>query len=243
MDTSLLSQLTARGMRFIFPALCPLCSAEVNTSGLCSSCWTQVQLISANACTQCGIPFAHDQILARCGNCLREPPEFDAATAAMVYNDTSRQLVLALKYGDRQDIAPVLARMMRAKTLPFIIDADLVMPLPLHPTRFFSRRFNQSAELCRHLLNGTPHKHKFCSDLLLRSKKTPSQGRKTRQQRHDMMRGAFEVPAPNRAQIKDKHIVLIDDVLTTGASLSSAARALKKAGANKVSVSVAARVC
>jgi ComF family protein len=243
-DKALLNNLGARLVQFIFPILCPICSREISDSGICSSCWGELQLISTNACQQCGVPFAYQPLIDRCGNCLHSPPDFDTTAAAMVYGETSKQLILALKYGDRQDIAPVLAAMMLPKTLPLITSADLVMPLPLHPTRFFKRRFNQSAELCRHMLKATPNQlDKFSTKSLIRVKKTPSQGRKTRRQRIDMMRGAFRVPKTEKANVDGRHILLIDDVLTTGASLSSAAKALKQAGAKTVSVSVAARVC
>ncbi|MCE2517315.1 MAG: ComF family protein [Alphaproteobacteria bacterium] len=244
MGAELITQIAATVGRFIFPQLCPICASEVTASGVCTACWPSLTLISGNACRQCGTPFPYQPLLDRCGNCLRQPPDFDAACCALVYGESSRQLVLGLKHSDRQDIAPVLAAMMLPNTLPMMMAADYLVPLPLHPRRFFSRRYNQSAELCRHLLRAAPElMPKYAPELLLRVKKTPPQGHKTRQQRISSMRGAFLVPPHLTPLVKDAHVLVIDDVLTTGASLSSAARALKRAGAKTVSVSTAARVC
>ena len=244
MATDLMIRIAATVGRFIFPRLCPICTSEVTASGVCTSCWPKLTLITGNACRQCGTPFPYQPLLDTCGNCLRQPPDFDAACAALVYGEVSRQLVLGLKHGDRQDIAPVLAAMMLPKTLPMMQAADWLIPLPLHPTRFLARRFNQSAELCRQLLAAAPElAPKYAPELLVRVKKTPPQGHKTRQQRQQAMRGAFLVPPHLKPRAKDAQMLIIDDVMTTGASLSSAARALKRAGAKTVSVSAAARVC
>lgn len=240
----MLEMIAASITRFVFPQLCALCDDEVTQTGLCASCWSDINLISEMACRQCGTPFGHQQMQDICGNCLKDPPNFDYAAAAMTYNDGSRQLLLRFKHGDRQDIAPVLANMMASSTLPMIKEADFILPLPLHRTRFLSRRFNQSAELCRFLLKHAPdHRHKFSTHILLRHKRTPPQGHKTKAQRRNAVAGAFNVPADQRPIIKGKHILIIDDVMTTGASLSSAAKTLKRAGAAVVSVAVVARVC
>ena len=240
----MLEMIRASVTRFIFPQLCALCDDEVTQAGLCASCWSDISLISDMACAQCATPFGHQQLHAICGNCLKDPPTFDHAAAAMTYNDGSRQLLLRFKHGDRQDIAPVLANMMAPATLPMINKADFILPLPLHRTRLLARRFNQSAELCRFLLQRTPeHQHKYNTHILLRHKRTPPQGHKTKAQRRNAMAGAFNVPADQRPMIKGKHILIIDDVMTTGASLSSAANTLKRAGAGIISVAVVARVC
>ena len=239
--------LLSMAERLIAPHLCPACDAEQFNRGLCGACWAKLTLISDQACPQCGIPFSLPVILgepaSRCGNCRANAPDFDAAVSAVVYADPARHMILAFKHGDRQDIAPVLAQLMVAKTRPLMEQADLVLPLPLHRTRFFKRRFNQSAELLRHL-------HHLCrgditvnTKILIRKKATTPQGYKTKAQRIEAMRGAFDVPKHHRATIKNAHILIIDDVLTTGASLSSAARCLKRAGAARVSVSTVARVC
>jgi len=227
----------------LVPPSCPLCFSLVEGGGLCPDCWRGVKLGTNLACRKCALPFNHDGGNPVCGGCLIKPQDFDEAVAGMVYDGAARKMILGLKYGDRHDITPILATMMLGKTLPLLHAADTIVPIPLHPIRFFQRRYNQSAELARHLIDcaGLP-KEIFRPDLLCRARNTPIQGRKTRRQRQENVKMAFAVTASAGASIRGRHILLIDDVLTTGATLSSAARCLKRAGAEKVSVSVAARV-
>lgn len=233
--------------RFVAPHLCPVCDTEVTDHGLCSQCWTALKFISNQACHQCGSPFDIPMVNAStghiCGQCLIDPPDFDHAVSAMVYADPARHMILALKHGDRHDITPILAQLMAPKTLALIDQADVILPLPLHRTRFLRRRFNQSAELTRQLLALHGGGKTMATTVLIRQKATPPQGHKSKAQRIAAMRGAFYVPPNQRPQIKDKSILIIDDVLTTGASLSSAARCLKRAGISKIMVSTVARVC
>ena len=229
--------------RLLAPYLCLICDAEVTDPGLCLACWPKLSLITSNACHHCGLPFDTPVITPICGDCHIDPPDFDHAVSSLVYADPARQMILGFKHGDRQDMAPILARIMVPKTLPLIERVDFVLPLPLHRWRFFRRRFNQSAELARHLTNQAGRFDKFNTHLLIRQKATPPQGRKTKAQRIATMRGAFHVPKGQRRHLADAHFLLIDDVLTTGASLSSAARCLKHHGAKQVSISTLARVC
>ena len=233
--------------QLIAPHLCPVCDAMVTDRGLCSQCWVDLKLISAQACHQCGVPFDIPMIDPLkghvCGQCLMDPPDFDHAVSALVHSDPARHLILALKHGDRQYIAPVLARMMAPETLPLIDKADFILPLPLHRRRFFKRRFNQSAELTRQILAIHGGGRVMDTKILIRRKATAPQGQKSKAQRIAAMRGAFHVPEDQQHRIKGKHILIIDDVLTTCASLSSAARRLKRAGAATITVSTVARVC
>ena len=221
--------------QMIAPHLFPVCDAEVADRGLCSNCWIDLKLISSQACEQCGMPFDIPQIDHLkgqvCGQCLIDPPDFDHAVLALVYADPARHMILALKHGDRQDIAPVLARIMAPKTIPLIDKAYFILPLQLHRSRFFKRRFNQSAELTRQILALHVGGRMMDTKILIRKKATPPQGKKSKAQRIEAMRGAFHVTTDQRHRIKGKHILLINDVLTTGASLSSTARCLKHAGA------------
>lgn len=231
-------------LAMLVPPLCPLCSGLTADGGICADCWHGLSLITETACQRCALPFPHGGGSAICGNCLAHPPGFDRGVAALAYNDTARQLILAFKHGDRLDIAPVLARLMLPASRGLLEQADIIIPLPLHPKRFLKRRFNQSAELGRHLtaLAGLPQ-DRLQHGLLLRRRNTPSQARMTRLQRQRNVAGAFTLAAGAKAVIAGKSILLIDDVLTTGASLSAAATCLKRAGAETVAVSVAARVC
>ena len=230
--------------RFALPSYCTICDNEVDTPGICYECWPQLNLITDNACLHCGSRFEYRSPLVTCGDCLRDPPDFDDAIATAAYSGIMKDMVIALKHGDRLDIAPVLAKIMAPKMLPLLNEADFILPLPLHRRRFFKRRFNQSAELARHLMIfGNISMDKLNTRILIRHKSTSPQGHKSKSQRISAMRGAFSVPDDQIEMINDKHIIIIDDVMTTGASLSSAARALKKKGAKRVSACVAARVC
>lgn len=237
------TMLKASG-RLIIPDLCVACENSVDQRGLCNDCWPTLQLITDNSCRQCGYLFEHRSPLDRCGECLRDPPHFDDAIAAARYSGVMKDMVIALKHADRQDIAPVLANMMAPRMISVLKEADFILPLPLHQKRFLKRRFNQSAELARHVMRiGDIPIDKLNTRILIRHKSTAPQGHKTRSQRISSMRGAFQVPEDQREIIKSKHIVIIDDVLTTGASMSSAAQCLKRNGAKRVSACVAARVC
>lgn len=229
--------------RLIVPYLCPLCDQEIGNPGLCGICWSCLKFITNPACLHCGRPFEIPLPRHICLGCQIDPPDYDHAVAALIYADPTRQLILGLKHGDRQDIAPILAQLMLPKTQSLIQDADYVLPLPLHRRRFFKRRFNQSAELARYLTRRAGHRGKLNTKLLLRRKNTESQGHKTKAQRIQSMRGAFFVPPDQKHHVMGRHILIIDDVQTTGASLSSAARSLKRAGARRVSVSTLALVC
>jgi ComF family protein len=154
----------------------------------------------------------------------------------------SRRLILGLKYAKRHDVTPAIARMMANAGSTCLQETDWIIPLPLHWTRYYQRGFNQSAELARAVIKAAHiPADKYRPDLLKRIKKTKSQGHKNRQQRHRNMQGAFQVTDPDNC-IKNASVLIIDDVLTTGASLSSAAKCLKKAGAKHVAVLLAARV-
>ena len=179
------------------PPLCPLCGGLTIGNGLCTLCWQDMCLANL-ACKRCAIPFAHDGVMGGassiCGQCLTEPPHFDGVVAAMIYNDTARNLILALKHGDRFDIAPILAKIMLRGSIGFLSPADAVIPLPLHSRRFFKRRFNQSAEIARYLISeaGLPH-DKMKPELLYRKVNTPSQGGMTKKERKRNLQGAFAV--------------------------------------------------
>lgn len=207
--------------------------------GYSAAAWTRIRFLDGPVCDGCGIPFEYDPG-ARCAACLAKPRAFDAARAACLYDETSRDPILKLKHADRVDLAPMLARWISRAAAELIEEADAIAPVPLHPLRLLGRRYNQAAEIARPLaaMTGTP----YLPDALVRRRATASQGGKSGSGRRRNVAGAFDVPARRRRQVEGLRILLIDDVLTTGATAEGCARALKAAGAARVDLAVVARV-
>jgi len=225
----------------LLPPQCLSCRQVVAAPGtLCGVCFATLRFLSAPCCAACGIPFEFDLggADALCGACIRARPSYDRARAVFRYDDASRGLILAFKHGDRIDAAPAYARWLARAGHALIADADLIAPVPLHWTRLFHRRYNQSALLTNALarLAGLP----AAPDLLRRRRRTPSQGGLGRAERVRNVRGAFAVRTGR--PVAGKRILLIDDVLTTGATVEACATALRKAGAASVDVLTLARV-
>lgn len=198
--------------------------------------WQELNFVSGAKCSCCGIPledsFAPDVL---CGACIAEAPIFDSARAPLIYDDVSRQLILALKHAGRKDGVKLMANLMK-DACEKIDHADLIIPVPLHWTRLFSRGFNQSAWLAQEIsrLSGA----KWCPHTLIRKRKTESQNGKSFVGRRRNMDGAFQV----KKSVKGQNILLIDDVFTTGATVRACARTLKHAGAQSVDVITLLRV-
>lgn len=226
----------------LLPAQCMLCNAEVDEPGrVCAGCWPSLSFIAAPFCPCCGTPFAvpvPDGLV--CGACLRQPPRFARARAVFVYDGGGRDLVLRFKRGDRTDLAPGLAGLMRQAGAELLSQCDLIAPVPLHPRRLWRRRFNQSGLLAHALaeLSGRP----LQLDLLQRRKFTRSLGHAGRQERRRILAGTIAINPRLGAIIRGRRILLIDDVLTTGATASACCRALLQAGAISVDVLTLARV-
>jgi len=207
--------------------------------GLSAAAWSRIQFLDGPVCDGCGVPFEYD-IGGRCAACLARPRAFDAARAACLYDDTSREPILKLKHADRLDLAPLFARWLSRAARDLLEEADAIAPVPLHPSRLLSRRYNQAAEIARPLskLSGVA----YLPDALIRRRATETQGGKSGSGRKRNVSGAFQVPPGRARRVEGKRILLIDDVLTTGATAEGCARALKAAGAVRVDVAVVARV-
>jgi ComF family protein len=224
------------------PPLCPACREPLGEgAGLCPSCWSQLSLIEPPYCARLGIPFPYDPgpgLLSM--EAIANPPAYDRARAAVRYDDIARALVTRFKYGDRLDLAPMLARWMARAGRELLAGADGLVPVPLHWRRLWARRFNQSAALAAAIssLAGVPME----GAVLKRARATPQQVGLNKAERAVNVQGAFKVAASERAEIAGKRLVLVDDVLTSGATAEACARALLRGGAAHVDVLVFARV-
>ncbi len=224
----------------LFPPLCIGCRGAVGQAGFCAQCWSAITFLDGPGCACCGLPFAvaldGDTL---CAGCLAKPPAFDKARAILAYDDNSRSAILALKHADRLDLVPGFSRWLSRTGHSLVEETDLIVPVPLHRLRLWRRRYNQSAELARRL--AADCKRPFEPFALTRSRATPSQGAMAgaKARRRNVLR-AFRVPDPGK--VKGKRVLLLDDVLTTGATVEACARALKRAGAERVHVLVLARV-
>lgn len=228
--------------RLLFPPVCPGCRRMVTQPfTLCGACWPKLRFIEQPWCEVLGIPFAYEMgqgIVS--AEAIANPPPFARARSAVSYSGVAQQMVLSLKFGDRTELAPAMARwMMRAGT-ELLRDADVVVPVPLHSRRFFQRRFNQSAELARALcgLSGKP----FLPDAVKRIRATRQQVGLGAREREENLRGAFHVPQQAGIHVHGKHILVVDDVYTTGTTVAALAKTLRRAGAVQIDVLTFARV-
>lgn len=223
----------------LLPPRCLKCGATVGSAdGLCARCWRDMTFLGAPCCACCGRPFDYDLGAdALCAACTRERPAFHRARAALRYDEASRTLVLAFKHGDRLHLAPALGAWMRRAGSALLAEADVIVPVPLHWTRLFARRYNQAAVLAHALAR--PEGPVVGADWLVRRRRTPSQGKRNATARRRNVAGAFALRRGRSVQ--GKRVLLVDDVLTTGATLSECARVLLRAGAVRVDALTLAR--
>lgn len=226
----------------LLPHRCLACGVLVDAPGvLCPACWAEVAFIGPPCCEACGLPFEYDEGDGMlCGECTARPPPFRRARAAVLYGPASRRLILDFKHGDRTEAAPAFAGWMVRAAADLIATAEVIVPVPLHWTRLFARRFNQAALLAYAIgrQSGLP----VAPDVLVRRRRTPSQGHLGRSARRRNVAGAFIVPPGRAARVVDRRVLLVDDVMTTGATLAACTRALLRAGAQSVDVATLARV-
>ncbi|MEI8295475.1 MAG: ComF family protein [Alphaproteobacteria bacterium] len=239
-----LSSLCQHVIDSLLPPRCLRCGENVSTSHtLCSGCWARLTFISAPQCCLCGWPFAFaadDQYI--CGSCLRKPPLFTKATAVFRYDEGIKPLILRFKHGDALDLSPRLSLWMAeaGKKADLFSSITALVPVPLHWRRLFMRRYNQASVLAQAIARTVDIP---CHTSWLRRKKaTPPQGSGSKKQRFTNVRGAFRVPPSKKDAVQGSRILLIDDVFTTGATLTECAKVLLKQGAAEVRVLTLARV-
>lgn len=225
----------------IFPPRCPLCGEGILAqTGLCAACWSDLVIPGDPSCSLCQRPFP-DTIRdgSVCAPCLAAPPRHDGIAAGTLYSDASRQLVLSFKRGRHIALAPMMARLIAAR-MQFASTDWLLVPVPLHRWRLWRRGFNQAALLAREIarLQGMD----IAVDALVRTRATPPLGGLGSRARAKALAGAIAINRTHAARLKGAKIVLVDDVLTSGATSGACVAALKRAGAEKVAIACFARV-
>lgn len=233
--------LAGSALDLVYPPACAGCGVLLGSrAGLCPRCWSKLALIERPYCEVLGTPFSHDLgpgILS--ADAIANPPPFDRLRSVALYDDLARVLVHALKYRDRTDLAPMMAGWMLRAGDGTVEAADAIVPVPLHRFRLLWRKFNQSSELARGLggLSGRP----VLVDAVRRTKRTRRQIGLGPRAREENVRGAFTVTPEGREALFGRRVVLVDDVYTTGATVSAVTRALKRAGAADITVLTFAR--
>lgn len=238
----LLSDSLAPAVDLIYPPRCPLCGEGIERqTGLCAPCWSTLVIPAEPQCASCQRPLeveSRNENLM-CVVCMADPPRHSGITSATLYTDASRKLVLTLKHGRKIALAPLMGRLIAAR-MPTFDDEPLLVPVPLHRWRLWQRGFNQAALLAQEL--GKACGMKLVLDALVRRKSTPSLGGLGKRARARALAGALAVHPKHADQIKGRSILLVDDVLTSGATSNAATRALLAAGATSVHIACFARV-
>ena len=236
--------MAGRALDLMLPPRCAACDSAVEVQGqLCPDCFARTQFITSPLCSHCGVPFTSvDQggTEALCPACRVNPPLFRAARGALRYDAQARRLILPLKHGDRVELAAILAPMMLRAGTALLQRADLLVPVPLHRRRLFQRKYNQAAVLA--FAVGRLAGREVLPDALMRTRRTAPLDEKSPEERAREVAGSLLVRPSRVARMVGRTVLLIDDVMTSGATSNACTAALLAAGAAAVDVLVAARV-
>jgi ComF family protein len=238
-----LQGMLEHALRAIYPPTCLTCDALVTTDfGLCGPCWRDTPFISGLVCDLCGTPLPGEDPgqPVHCDDCLALARPWDRGRAALLYRDNARRIVLSLKHGDRTDLARPAAAWLARAAGPLLCPGMIVAPVPLHFSRLFTRRYNQSALLSALVARAAGLAH--IPDLLHRNRNTRSQEGRDRDGRFRNVQGAMRLHPRHAARIAGRPVLLIDDVMTSGATLAAAAETCRAGGASEIAVLTLARV-
>lgn len=230
-------------MQLIYPPRCLTCGELTESDfGLCGPCWRKTPFIGGTVCDSCGAPVPGDADGFRitCDDCLKTPRPWRDGRAALLYQGSARSLILALKHGDRPELARPAAQWMARAGSSLFRPGMLIAPVPLHWSRLLRRRYNQSALLTQHL--GRQTGLEVCPDLLVRRSRTPVLDGKTAGERTDILSGAISAHPGRVHKMQGRDVLLVDDVMTSGATLAACAQTCAASGANHIFVLVLARV-
>jgi ComF family protein len=227
----------------IYPPQCVTCARLVDSDfGLCPDCWRETPFISGLVCGKCGSPVTGgpDETDVLCDDCLNTARPWSAGRAALLYRDNARQMVLALKHGDRMELARTASPWLLRAAAPLLLPDTVVVPIPLHWWRLLQRSYNQAALLSRAVARAAGLAH--CPDALTRHRSTGTQEGRSREERFRNLDHAFTVAPRRKARIEGRKVLLVDDVMTSGATFAAATEACLTAGADEVRVLSLARV-
>lgn len=226
----------------LFPSRCVVCECLLDSEGLCSDCWSKIRWISEQKCRICSQPFTVeiDSVDSVCAQCLSKPPNFDKAVSVFVYDDFSKKIVLKFKHSDATYLAEILSKLMFRSAILEIESSDLIIPVPIHFMKRLKQKYNQSELLAQKISKISGVK---CEPRILKKIKqtSPQEGLSGIQRRKNVI-GSFGIDDTYKYLLKDKRILLIDDVFTTGSTVDECSKILKKHTAKEVIVLTLARV-
>ncbi|MCE2991423.1 MAG: ComF family protein [Candidatus Jidaibacter sp.] len=233
-----LQKIAGKLMDILYPLQCISCNQKVDSAhSFCQKCWSKVEFIGKPCCEKCSIPLPVDYLGRRCYKCVSHPPKFDVCISVFRYDDFTKKLIHDFKFNDKTGYAKSFAHMMYNQSGQLLEQADVVIPVPMHKTRVQRRKYNHATLIARNIskLSGV----KLEVDALIKLRPSVNQMGLNRLERARNLLGAFSVS--DDSLIRNKSIVLVDDVLTTGATASECAKTLKQFGAKKIIVLTAAR--
>ena len=230
----LINPAVSQLLDIVYPPQCIACGTNVHENGtICAHCWGDINFITDPQCEMCGFPFDFEVAGSHiCAGCAKDPPQFSKARAVFLYDDASRRMVTSFKYSDRTENRAAYAKWMARVGADMLQDADFIVPVPLHFFKLIMRKYNQAALLAHEIAKITGKK--VIADAIIRNKYTKTQAAFSHKGRFKNINGAFEVNKKYLDILRDKKILLVDDVITTGATANECAKVLINAKVAKV---------